>query len=459
VSPPAAGDTNPVKPPSERRAVLAGLAFGASLLLVAVLFAISGRGGSDGMTDMGAAATNVTASGTKTMAVTLGMLRIEPHSISVPSGTHLVLQVTNRDGMRHDLAVPNGKRTPLLSRGQSARLDVGVVTKSMTLFCTVPGHAAAGMTMKVNVTGSPAPSTAATGNNSAAAAFDPMAKPAASDPYRDPRLAPAPAGHVHKVTIRAQDKELTVAPGVRQLMWTFNGTVPGPILHGHVGDTFDITFVNDTQMGHSIDFHAGEVSPDQVMRTIAPGQSLHYRFRADHSGIWMYHCSTMPMTMHIGNGMYGAVVIDPPNLPPVDQEYVLVQSELYLGAQGGVGNAAAMAAGKPDAVVFNGESNQYDTHPLTAKPGQRVRIWVLDAGLSLPTSFHVVGTQFDTVFSEGAYLLRRGNPEDGAAQVLALQPAQGGFVEFTVPAAGHYAIVSHRMADAERGAHGILLVK
>jgi nitrite reductase (NO-forming) len=387
------------------------------------------------------------------------MMRIQPRSISVPSGTHLVLQVTNHDGMRHDLAVPNGKRTPMLSHGQSARLDVGVVTKALTLRCTVPGHAAAGMTMNIAVTGAAASSSTAPENGSAAAAFDPMAKPAANDPYRDPRLAPAPAGRVHDVTITVQDKELTVAPGVRQLMWTFNGTVPGPVLHGRVGDVFDITLVNDTAMGHSIDFHAGEVSPDQVMRTIDPGQRLHYRFRADHSGIWMYHCSTMPMTMHIGNGMYGAVVIDPPNLPPVDQEYALVQSELYLGAQGGTGNAAAMAAGTPNAVVFNGESNQYDTHPLTAKPGQRVRIWVLNAGLSLPSSFHVVGTQFDTVFSEGAYLLRRGNPEAGAAQVLALQPAQGGFVEFQVPAAGHYPIVSHRMVDAARGAHGILVAK
>ena len=173
----------------------------------------------------------------------------------------------------------------------------------------------------------------------------------------------------------------------------------------------------------------------------------------------MYHCATMPMTTHIGNGMYGAVVIDPPDLAHVDQDFVLIQSELYLGTQGGTGDTAAMAAGTPDAVVFNGESNQYDTHPLTARPGQRVRIWVLDAGLSLSSSFHVVGTQFDTVFSEGAYLLRPGNAEDGAAQVLALQPAQGGFVEFTIPAAGHYAIVSHRMVHAARGAHGLLLAR
>ncbi len=445
----------PAEPATERRAVSLGAAFGAVLLLAAVLFAVSGRGGHATSSPVVSSASG----STRTVAVTLDMMRIQPRSVSVPAGTHLVLQVTNRDGMRHDLALPSGKRTPLLSKGQSARLDAGVVTRAMTLKCTVPGHAAAGMTMTVTLASAAAAPSARPAGRSAATAFDPTAKPAASDSYRDPRLAAVPAGTVHRITIHARDRVLTVAPGVRQLMWTFNGTVPGPTLHGTVGDTFYVTLVNDTTMGHSIDFHAGEVSPDEVMRTIEPGASLHYRFRADHSGIWMYHCSTTPMTMHIGNGMYGAVVVDPPDLAPVDHEYVLVQSELYLGAQDGVGNAAGMAAGTPDAVVFNGQSNQYDTHPLTARPGQRIRIWVLDAGLALPSSFHVVGTQFDTVFSEGAYLLRRGNPEQGAAQVLALQPAQGGFVEFTVPAAGHYAIVSHRMVDASRGAHGVLVAR
>ena len=461
-APPAAA---PGGRPSERRAVLGGIAAGLVLLLVAVLAAVSGRGSAP---DPAASAVPAAATGpaaTRTMAVTLQDMRIRPGTLSVPAGTHLILDVTNRDGMRHDLAVPGGKRTPMLSRGQRAQLDVGVVTRALTLHCTVPGHAAAGMVMAVNVTGvtgvtgvTPEGAASAAGR-SAAAAFDPMATPAASDPYRDPRLAPVAAGRLHRITLHASDRLLTVAPGVRQLMWTFNGTVPGPILHGRVGDTFNITVVNDTTMNHSIDFHAGEVAPDEVMRAVPPGRSLHYRFRADHSGIWMYHCATAPMIVHIGNGMYGAVVVDPPNLPPVDQEYAIVQSEFYLGAQGGTGNAAAMLAGTPDAVVFNGQSNQYDSHPLTARPGQRVRIWVLDAGLSQPGSFHVVGTQFDTVFSEGAYLVRPGNAEHGAAQVLALQPAQGGFVEFTVPAAGHYPILSHRMVDAARGAHGLLVVR
>jgi nitrite reductase (NO-forming) len=263
---------------------------------------------------------------------------------------------------------------------------------------------------------------------------------------------------VHHVTLRAVDKVLEVAPGVRQRMWTFNGMVPGPTLHGRVGDTFVVTLRNESTMGHSIDFHASQVAPDRRMRTIPPGGELTYRFTAGHAGAWMYHCATMPMLQHIGNGMYGAVVIDPPHLPPVDHEWVMVQSELYLGPQGRHGDFAKMARGRPDAVVFNGYDDQYDFAPLRARSGDRVRIWVVNDGLERPLAFHVVGTQFDTVFKEGAYQLRRGNAQHGAAQTLDLLPAQGGFVELRLPAPGHYPVLNHVMVDAARGAHGSITV-
>ncbi|MFN8183951.1 MAG: hypothetical protein U0R23_05980 [Candidatus Nanopelagicales bacterium] len=114
------------------------------------------------------------------------------------------------------------------------------------------------------------------------------------------------------------------------------------------------------------------------------------------------------MSMHIANGMFGAVIIDPPGLPPVDEEYVLVQSEMYLGPQGEPADAAKIAAERPDLVVFNRYANQYDHAPLIARVGQRVRIWVLAAGPQRGTSFHVIGGQFDTVWRERAYDLRRG---------------------------------------------------
>ncbi|HEX6876931.1 MAG TPA: multicopper oxidase domain-containing protein, partial [Nocardioidaceae bacterium] len=199
----------------------------------------------------------------------------------------------------------------------------------------------------------------------------------------------------------------------------------------------------------------GSLAPERPMRTIAPGESLVYRFTATRAGIWMYHCSSMPMSAHIANGMFGAVVIEPPDLPRVDRSYVIVQSEMYFGGQGAPVDVDKVQAERPDAVVFNGYANQYDARPLAARVGERVRIWVLDAGPNRSTSFHVVGGQFDTAYAEGAYLLRGGS---GGAQSLALAPAQGGFVELSFPKAGTYPFVSHVMVDAERGAHGLFAV-
>jgi len=260
---------------------------------------------------------------------------------------------------------------------------------------------------------------------------------------------------VHRRTFTVQEVDREVAPGVTQRLWTFNGSAPGPVLHGRVGDVFEITLVNDGTIGHSIDFHAGALAPDGPMRTIAPGESLVYRFTATRAGVWMYHCSSMPMSAHIANGLFGAVVIEPEDLPKVDRSYLLVQSELFLGPQGGPVDMEKIAAEQPDAVVFNGYANQYDHRPLSARVGERVRVWVLDAGPNRSTSFHVVGGQFDTVYAEGGYLLR---PGVGGAQSLGLQAAQGGFVELSFPEAGHYPFVSHVMVDAERGGHGIFRV-
>jgi len=294
------------------------------------------------------------------------------------------------------------------------------------------------------------------GAGAADATIDFNATPAADWKPFDPTLAPAPGGTTHDVTLEATEKVLEVAPGVTQQMWTFNGQVPAPILHGKVGDVFNVTLVNKGTMSHSIDFHASYMAMDDKMKSIAPGESLVYQFKAEHSGIWMYHCGTAPALMHIGNGMYGAVIIDPPDLAPVAHEYVMVQSELYTGPAGQPGDMAKMMAVTPDAVVFNGYVNQYKYAPIKVMPNERIRIWVLDAGPNENSAFHIVGTQFDTVFKEGAYLLRPNNPEQGASQTLDLQPSQGGFVEFTLHEAGTYAMVTHKFANVGKGAQGLI---
>ena len=295
-----------------------------------------------------------------------------------------------------------------------------------------------------------------TGAASAADDIDLEAEPDADFEPWPAALAPASTDTVHRITLDVSEEEVEVAPGVAQTRWMFGGSAPGPVIRGKIGDRFEITLVNDGSIGHSIDFHAGALAPDAPMRTIQPGETLTYRFTATQAGIWMYHCSTMPMSMHIANGMFGAVIIDPPDLAPVDREYVLVQGELYLGPQGETADADRIATQLPDLVTFNGYANQYAYRPLTAAVGERVRIWTLDAGPNTPSSFHIVGGQFDTVYFEGAYTLRPGDP--GGSQALALQPAQGGFVELTFPEAGDYPFVTHIMSDAEKGAKGIFHV-
>lgn len=392
---------------------------------------------------------------TTTVTVRVEGMRYVPDVVEVPAGDRLVVVLDNTGDDRHDLVLANGARSDRVGPGERTRLDAGVVTADLDGWCSVAGHRQMGMVLTVRAVGAeaagPAPGDAA----SAAEDVDLQADPGAAFAPYDPRLDPTPAGTVHEVTLVVREVEREVAPGVRQTLWTFGGTAPGPTLRGRIGDVFDVTLVNDGSIGHSIDFHAGALAPDRPMRTIQPGESLRYRFTATRAGIWMYHCSTAPMSLHIANGMFGAVVIDPPDLPQVDQEYVLVQSEYYLGPQGGVADADRVAAERPDLVVFNGYANQYDQEPLTARVGERVRMWVLAAGPQRGSAFHVVGGQFDTVWSEGDYRLR---PGPGGAQVLALAPAQGGFVELELPEPGRYPFVTHAMVDAERGAHGVLEV-
>ncbi|HEX6074360.1 MAG TPA: multicopper oxidase domain-containing protein [Micromonosporaceae bacterium] len=442
---------------------LGGVAVGLALVLLAVLVGVIAQRAT-GPSDPASAAAGVAATGrTTTVAVTAEGMRFQPSRIPVPAGNRLVIELTNRDDRRHDLVLATGAKTPVIGRDDTVKLDAGVIGSTVDGWCSLPGHRQAGMVLTVITTGSAdSAGTGHTGHDHGAAPtagapqVDAMAKPGPGFKARDPKAPPTPTGRLHRAELRVQEVLREVAPGVRQQLWTFNGTAPGPILRGRVGDRFEITLSNDGTMDHGIDFHAGALAPDRPMRPIDPGQRLVYRFTATRAGIWMYHCSTMPMLHHIGNGMYGAVIIDPPNLPKADREYVLVQAELYLGPDGQPGDLAKMQAERPDAVVFNGYVSQYAHRPLPARVGERVRIWVLDAGPNRISSFHVVGALFDTVYKEGRWQLRPDDP--GGGQVLDLTPGGGGFVETVFREAGHYPFVSHSMVDAERGARGIVEV-
>ena len=446
---------------------------GLSLLALAVAASLGLPGASPD-----SIATDVAPTGhTTTVRVVAEDLQFIPSTVTVPHGDRLVVELTNRDSTTtHDLVVDAGVRTPRLAPGASTRLDVGVVSRSLVGWCSVVGHRQMGMVLHIQVsgaradadgaspTGSPAMGTAG-GHSSPMAGAQGQPGHMAMDPgftAYDPVLPGLTTELTHRVTLTVEEREQQVAPGRWQRRWTYNGTSPGPTLHGRVGDVFVVTLVNHASMGHSIDFHAGSRAPDAVMRTVPPGGSLTYRFTATRAGIWMYHCATMPMSAHISAGLFGAVVIEPPGLPTVDRSYLLVQSEAHLGAGTAKGAASEVDAAKaqsdiPDVVSFNGTADQYDAQPLTARVGDRVRFWVLDAGPNRGTSFHVVGAQLDAVYAEGAWLLRPGTV--GGSQSLSLGAAQGGFVETVFAEPGRYAFVDHVMADAERGAHGTVVVQ
>lgn len=404
---------------------------------------------------------------TVTVEVLAKDMRYQPAEIRLNAGDRLVVTLVNADTTTHDLVIGSA-RSARIAPGARTDLDAGVIGASVEGYCSVAGHKQMGMVLAVIVDDQPAPEATASGDHQdVGSSHAPMATDIPVEAI-DPVLPALTDERTHRLTLTVTEVPLQVAPGVWQQRWTFNGRAPGPALHGRIGDVFEITLVNDGTMGHSIDFHAGALAPDRPMRTIEPGERLTYAFTATKAGVWMYHCSTMPMSAHIAAGMAGAVVIEPDGLPAVDRSYLLVQSEVYLQDAADVAAAAtevnvdAVAAERPDYVVFNGVANGYDTAKLTARVGERVRFWVLDVGPNRPSSFHIVGAQFDTVFGEGGYLLKRGRDAfgntGGGSQALGLQAAQGGFVETVFPEAGRYPFVSHLMTDAERGAHGFVQV-
>lgn len=473
-----------------------GIVAGLMVALLAVVGGVAGdpaAAGVIGPLGGGTIARGVTASGGEVVAatgeVTRAEIRVEgmrfvPDAVQVPAGNALEITLVNTGDDVHDLVLENGLSTGRLAPGGTAVITTDALATSLDGWCSVAGHRQMGMVFTVEVTGEGG--LAADGDGSSSgdeghgghgshdgganggsangadrAVPDLMGTPGDGWEVRDARLTPLGDATEHHVRLEVSEQVVEVAPGVTQSRWMFGDTAPGPVLHGRIGDTFVITLVNDGTIGHSIDFHAGALAPDEPMRTIQPGETLEYRFTATRAGIWMYHCSTMPMSMHIAQGMYGAVVIEPDGLPEVDHEFVLVQGEAYMGPEGGESDAQAIADSDWDLVTFNGYPFQYDHVPLEVGVDERIRIWVLDAGPNAASSFHVVGGQFDTVWMEGDYRQRPGGSDDGVgtgggAQALGLLPAQGGFVELELPEAGHYPFVSHIMSDAEKGAKGTL---
>jgi nitrite reductase (NO-forming) len=274
---------------------------------------------------------------------------------------------------------------------------------------------------------------------------------------RDARLAPVDSNPNKTLVIEAKDTDIEVAAGVKMHAWGFDGHVPGNVVHLRQGDALDFTLKNSSTMGHSIDFHAAQTPWDVNYKTIVPGQEISFKWKANYPGVFMYHCGTGPVLEHISNGMYGAVVVDPTQAFAPAKEYVLVQSEFYLKDAGGgawEGDLARMQAVQPDFVVFNGAANQYQGQPLSAAPGELIRLHVLNAGPTLFSAFHVIGAIFDKVYADG-------NPANvmRGIQTWTIPPGGAATFELTIPEAGKYPFVTHSFAYTGLGAVGLIEVK
>jgi nitrite reductase (NO-forming) len=275
----------------------------------------------------------------------------------------------------------------------------------------------------------------------------------------DAKLPPLPAGDVVKVQMTLKDMVVEIAPGVKYNTWAFDGHgAPGPVVHVREGQTVEMTLTNGGAIPHSIDFHAARIAPNVAFKDVAPGDSFTFRFKAGDPGVYMYHCGTKPVLAHIANGMYGAIVVSPAKpLPKADKEYVLVASEWYMNGDG-IAKPASLDMAKaramtPDWTTFNGYANQYVTHPLTAELGETVRFWVVAAGPTLDTNFHVVGTIFDRAWVNGDMTtFQQGVQTVGV-------PAGGGAVfDVKIDEPGLYPFVSHAFAHVDLGQVGLLKV-
>ncbi len=290
-----------------------------------------------------------------------------------------------------------------------------------------------------------------------------------------PEVKPLVQGDTKEFRLDTTHKVIELAPGVKFAAWTFGDQVPGPVIRVRQGDRIKFSMTNRSDevtpplkmkmapMMHSMDFHAAMVAPNDKYRSIAPGQTISFEFTANYPGVFMYHCGTPMVLEHIASGMYGMMIVEPRGGYPtkVDREYAIVQSEFYTkldpqkrkvdGEPLYVLDGERVRTKQPTYTVFNGRYNGFVDKPLVAKPGERVRLFVLNVGPSNTSSFHVVGTIFDRVWLEG-------NPDNQlrGAQTVLLGSSNTAIVEFVIPEAGNYVMVDHHFANASQGAIGVI---
>lgn len=267
-----------------------------------------------------------------------------------------------------------------------------------------------------------------------------------------------------RVKMETVEKTMKMDDGVEYRYWTFDGDVPGRMIRVREGDTVEVEFSNNpsSTVPHNVDFHAATGQGGGAAATFtAPGRTSTFSFKALQPGLYIYHCAVAPVGMHIANGMYGLILVEPKEgLPKVDKEFYIVQGDFYTkGKKGAQGlqpfDMDKAVAEQPEYVVFNGHVGSIaGDNALKAKAGETVRMYVGNGGPNLVSSFHVIGEIFDKVYVEGGKLIN----ENVQSTIV---PAGGSaIVEFKVDIPGSYTLVDHSIFRAfNKGALGQLKVE
>ena len=267
-----------------------------------------------------------------------------------------------------------------------------------------------------------------------------------------------------KVKMETIEKTMKMADGVDYTYWTFNGDVPGQMIRVREGDTVEVEFSNNpnSTVPHNVDFHASTGPGGGAAATFtAPGRTSTFRWKALQSGLYIYHCAVAPVGMHIGNGMYGLVLVEPKEgLPKVDKEFYIVQGDFYTKGKYGEPGLQPFDMDKAiredaDYVVFNGHVGAIaGDNALKAKVGETVRMYVGNGGPNLVSSFHVIGEIFDKVYVEGGKLINEN------VQSTLIPAGGAAIIEFKVDIPGSFTIVDHSIFRAfNKGALGQLVVE
>tara|TARA_Y100000310_G_C20603542_1_gene774310 strand:- start:241 stop:1170 length:930 start_codon:yes stop_codon:yes gene_type:complete len=263
-----------------------------------------------------------------------------------------------------------------------------------------------------------------------------------------------------KISLIAKEVYSEIEPGVFYEYWTYNESVPGPLIRVREGDIIELTLKNDesSKNPHAIDLHA-VTGPGggAVLTQVVPGETKSFRFKALNPGLFVYHCAMPYIPEHISNGMYGMILVEPKEgLSEVDKEFYVVQGELYTTGDGELikFDSDGVNLENPNYVVFNGKKAALTENPLKANVGDRVRIYFGNAGVSLISSFHVIGEIFDTVYPEASLSVTYKDIQ------TTIVPAGGAtIVEFDLEVPGNYLLVDHALARLEKGALGIIWVE